>query len=186
MGPGLRTGVVVLVRGERIEAVGTAGEVSVPEDAEVIDLPGLTLIPGLIDAHSHVLLHPYNETSWDDQVLRESLGERVARATVHLRRTLEAGFTTLRDLGTEGAGYADVGLKQAIEKGVIPGPRLIVTTRAIVMKGSYAPKGFATELDIPQGAEEAAGTGGPVAYRARPDPPRRRLDQGVCGLPVGA
>jgi imidazolonepropionase-like amidohydrolase len=149
--------VVVLVRGERIEAVGTATEVSVPEDAEVIDLPGLTLIPGLIDAHSHVLLHPYNETSWDDQVLRESLGERVARATVHLRRTLEAGFTTLRDLGTEGAGYADVGLKQAIEKGVIPGPRLIVTTRAIVMKGSYAPKGFATELDIPQGAEEAAG-----------------------------
>jgi imidazolonepropionase-like amidohydrolase len=157
VGPGLRTGVVVLVRGERIEAVGTATEVSVPEDAEVIDLPGLTLIPGLIDAHSHVLLHPYNETSWDDQVLREALGERVARATVHLRRTLEAGFTTLRDLGTEGAGYADVGLRQAIEKGVIPGPRLIVTTRAIVMKGSYAPKGFATELDIPQGAEEAAG-----------------------------
>jgi imidazolonepropionase-like amidohydrolase len=149
--------VVVLVRGDRIEAVGAAAAVSVPEDAEVIDLPGLTLIPGLIDAHSHVLLHPYNETSWDDQVLRESLGERVARATVHLRRTLEAGFTTLRDLGTEGAGYADVGLKQAIEKGVIPGPRLIVTTRAIVMKGSYAPKGFATELDIPQGAEEAAG-----------------------------
>jgi len=111
-------------------------------------------LPGLIDAHSHVLLHPYNETSWEEQVLRESLGERVARATVHLRRTLEAGFTTLRDLGTEGAGYADVGLKQAIDKGVIPGPRLIVTTRAIVMKGSYAPKGFATELDIPQGAED--------------------------------
>ena len=140
-----RAGVVVLVRGDRIEAVGTPNDVAVPEDAEVIDLPGLTLIPGLIDAHSHVLLHPYNETSWEDQVLRESLGERVARATVHLRRTLEAGFTTLRDLGTEGAGYADVGLKQAIEKGVIPGPRLIVTTRAIVMKGSYAPKGFATE-----------------------------------------
>jgi imidazolonepropionase-like amidohydrolase len=131
--------------------------VAAPPDAEVIDLPGLTLIPGLIDAHSHVLLHPYNETSWDDQVLRESLGERVARATVHLARTLEAGFTTLRDLGTEGAGYADVGLKQAIEKGVISGPRLIVTTRAIVMKGSYAPKGFATEWDIPQGAEEASG-----------------------------
>src|SRR5688572_24735067 len=157
VGPGLREGVVVLVRGERIEAVGPTSQVTVPEEAEVIDLPGLTLIPGLIDAHSHVLLHPYNETSWDDQVLRESLGERTARATVHLARTLEAGFTTLRDLGTEGAGYADVGLKQAIEKGVIPGPRLIVTTRAIVMKGSYAPKGFATELDIPQGAEEAAG-----------------------------
>lgn len=155
-GTTMREGVAVLVRGERIEAVGAIASLTAP-NADVIDLPGLTLIPGLIDAHSHVLLHPYNETSWDDQVLRESLGERVARATVHLARTLEAGFTTLRDLGTEGAGYADVGLKQAIEKGVIPGPRLIVTTRAIVMKGSYAPRGFATELDIPQGAEEASG-----------------------------
>ena len=157
VGPGLQEGVVVVVRGDRIEAVGPDTSVVTPAGAEVIDLPGLTLIPGLIDAHSHVLLHPYNETSWEDQVLRESLGERVARATVHLARTLEAGFTTLRDLGTEGAGYADVGLKQAIEKGVIPGPRLITATRAIVMKGSYAPRGFATELDIPQGAEEAAG-----------------------------
>ncbi len=157
VGPGLREGWVVLVRGERIEAVGPATQIGVPPNAEVIDLPRLTLMPGLIDAHSHVLLHPYNETSWENQVLRESLGERVARATVHLARTLEAGFTTLRDLGTEGAAYADVGLKQALEKGVIPGPRLIVTTRAIVMKGSYAPKGFATEWDIPQGAEEASG-----------------------------
>jgi imidazolonepropionase-like amidohydrolase len=150
-------GVVVLVQGERIAAVGPAAQVRVPPDAEVIDLPDLTLLPGLIDAHSHVLLHPYNETTWDDQVLRESLGLRLARATVHLRNTLLAGFTTLRDLGTEGAGYADVGLKQAIEQGIIPGPRLIVTTRAIVMRGSYAPKGFAPELDIPQGAEEASG-----------------------------
>jgi imidazolonepropionase-like amidohydrolase len=157
VGPGVGEGVVVLVRGDRIEAVGAAAQVAVPRDAQVIDLPGLTLLPGLIDAHSHVLLHPYNETPWDEQVLRESLGERVARATVHLARTLEAGFTTLRDLGTEGAAYADVGLKQAVEKGIIPGPRLIVTTRAIVMKGSYAPKGFATEWDIPQGAEEASG-----------------------------
>jgi imidazolonepropionase-like amidohydrolase len=157
IGPAAREGLVVLVRGERIEAVGPASQVTVPRDAEVIELPGLTLIPGLIDAHSHVLLHPYNETSWEDQVLRESSGERVARSTVHLARTLEAGFTTLRDLGTEGAGYADVGLKQAVDKGIIPGPRLIVTTRAIVMKGSYAPRGFATEWDIPQGAEEASG-----------------------------
>lgn len=156
-GPGLQEGVIVVVRGDRIESVGPASQVATPPGAEIIDLPGLTLIPGLIDAHSHVLLHPYNETSWEDQVLRESLGERVARATVHLARTLEAGFTTVRDLGTEGAGYADVGLKQAIDKGVIPGPRLITTTRAIVMKGSYAPRGFATEWDIPQGAEEAAG-----------------------------
>lgn len=157
VGPSAREGIVVLVRGDRIEAVGPEGQVTVPPDAEVINLTGLMLLPGLIDAHSHVLLHPYNETPWDDQVLRESLGERVARATVHLARTLEAGFTTLRDLGTEGAAYADVGLKQALEKGVIPGPRLIVTTRAIVMKGSYAPRGFATEWDIPQGAEEASG-----------------------------
>jgi imidazolonepropionase-like amidohydrolase len=157
VGPGLQEGVVVVVRGDRIEAVGPASQVPIPAGAEIIDLPGLTLMPGMIDAHSHVLLHPYNETSWDDQVLRESLGERVARATVHLARTLEAGFTTLRDLGTEGAAYADVGLRQAIEKGVIPGPRLITTTRAIVMKGSYAPRGFATEWDIPQGAEEASG-----------------------------
>jgi imidazolonepropionase-like amidohydrolase len=157
VGPGLREGLVVLVRGDRIEAVGPAAQVVVPRDAQVIDLPGLTLLPGLIDAHSHVLLHPYNEAPWDEQVLRESLGERVARATVHLARTLEAGFTTLRDLGTEGAAYADVGLKQAVDKGIIPGPRLIVTTRAIVMKGSYAPRGFATEWDIPQGAEEASG-----------------------------
>ena len=156
-GPGLQEGFVVLVRGERIEAVGPAAQVTVPRDAEVVDLPGLTLLPGLIDAHSHVLLHPYNEASWDEQVLRESLGERVARATVHLTRTLQAGFTTLRDLGTEGAAYTDVGLKQAVDKGVIAGPRLIVTTRAIVMRGSYAPRGFAPEWEIPQGAEEAAG-----------------------------
>lgn len=157
IGPGVREGVAVLVRGNRIEAVGPAAQMAVPPGATVIDLPGLTLLPGLIDAHSHVLLHPYNEASWDDQVLRQSLGLRVARATVHLDRTLRAGFTTLRDLGTEGAAYADVGLKQAVEQGVVPGPRLIVTTRAIVMKGSYAPRGFATEWDIPQGAEEASG-----------------------------
>jgi imidazolonepropionase-like amidohydrolase len=152
-----RSGVVVLVRGDRIDAVGAAADVPVPAGATIVDLPGLTLLPGLIDAHSHVLLHPYNETSWDDQVLRESSGLRVARATVHLRQTLLAGFTTLRDLGTEGAGYADVGLKQAVDRDVIPGPRLIVTTRAIVMRGSYAPKGFAAEVDVPQGAEEASG-----------------------------
>jgi imidazolonepropionase-like amidohydrolase len=120
-------------------------------------MPGTTLIPGLIDAHSHVLLHPYNETSWDDQVLRESTALRVARATNHLRATLMAGFTTLRDLGTEGAGYADVGLKEAVEQRIIPGPRLIITTRAIVARGSYGPKGFAVEWEVPQGAEEADG-----------------------------
>ena len=152
-----QSGIVVLVRGDRIEAVGPAASVPVPRDAEIVDLPNLTLLPGLIDAHSHVLLHPYNETSWNDQVLKESLGLRVARATVHLRNTLMAGFTVLRDLGTEGAGYADVGLKQAVDQGIIPGPHLQVATRAIVMKGSYGPKGFAAEVDVPQGAEEADG-----------------------------
>ncbi|HEX7121930.1 MAG TPA: amidohydrolase family protein [Gemmatimonadaceae bacterium] len=151
------SGQVVVVRGERIAWIGPATSADVPRDAEVVDLPGLTLLPGLIDAHSHVLLHPYNETSWENQVLREPLGMRVARATVHLRNTVLAGFTTLRELGTEGAGYADVGLKRAVDEGVIPGPRLLVATKAIVMKGSYAPKGFAPEHDIPQGAEEASG-----------------------------
>lgn len=136
--------------------MGPGGDVNAA-GARVIELPGMTLLPGLIDAHSHLLLHPYNETPWDDQVLREPLALRVARATVHARATLLAGFTTLRDLGTEGAGYADVGLRDAIEQGIIPGPRLIVTTRAIVANGTYAPSGFAPELKIPQGAEEVSG-----------------------------
>jgi imidazolonepropionase-like amidohydrolase len=153
----LHDGWVVLVRGEKIEAVGPASEVKAPADAKVIDLPGMTLLPGLIDAHSHVLLHPYSETVWNDQVAREALSLRVARATNHLRSTLLAGFTTLRDLGTEGAGFADVGLKQAVQQGIIPGPRLLVATRAIVATGSYGPKGYAPEWNVPQGAEEADG-----------------------------
>jgi imidazolonepropionase-like amidohydrolase len=147
-------GHVVLIRGDRIVATGTPAQVTTPAGARVIDLPGLTLIPGLIDAHAHVLLHPYNEASWDDQVLRESTSLRAARATNHVRSTLMAGFTTIRDLGTEGAGYADVGIRAAIEQGIIPGPRLLITTRAIVGTGSYGPKGFASEFEVPQGAEE--------------------------------
>ena len=123
----------------------------------MIELPGATLLPGLIDAHTHVLLHPYNEAVWNDQVLKEALALRVCRATNHLKSNLLSGFTTIRDLGTEGAGYADVGLKQAVEQDIIPGPRMLVTTRAIVATGSYAPKGFAPEWHIPQGAEEADG-----------------------------
>jgi imidazolonepropionase-like amidohydrolase len=153
-------GWAVLVRGERIAAVGPADQIAGAQGARVIDLPGLTLLPGLIENHSHVLLHPYNETVWDDQVLHESSAERVARATNHLRATLQAGFTTIRDLGTEGAGYDDVGLKQAVAKGVVPGPRMFVVTRAIVATGSYGPKGFAPSWDVPQGAEEADGLDG--------------------------
>src|SRR6266498_647554 len=148
---------LVLVRGEKIQAVGRADDIKALADAKVIDLPGMTLMPGLIDAHSHVLLHPYSETVWNDQVAREALSLRVARATNHLRNTLLAGFTTIRDLGTEGAGYADVGLKQSVQQGIIPGPRMIVTTRAIVATGSYGPKGFSLEWRVPQGAEEADG-----------------------------
>ncbi len=151
---------VVVVRGRKIEAAGPASEIKVPTDAKIIDLPAMTLMPGLIDAHSHVMLHPYSETVWNDQVAREALSLRVARATNHLRNTLLAGFTTIRDLGTEGAGYSDVGLKQAVEQGIIPGPRMLVATRAIVATGSYGPKGFAPEWTVPQGAEEADGIDG--------------------------
>src|SRR5216683_1828792 len=153
----LRDDWVVLVRGERIEAAGPGNGIKAPADAKVIDLPRMTLLPGLIEAHSHVLLHPYTETVWNDQVAHESLSLRVARATNHLRNTLLAGFTTIRDLGTEGAGYADVGLKQAVQQGIIPGPRMFVATRAIVATGSYGPKGYAPEWNVPQGAEEADG-----------------------------
>jgi imidazolonepropionase-like amidohydrolase len=150
-------GWVVVVRGQKIAAAGPADKVSAPDDARVIELRGATLLPGLIEAHAHLLLHPYNEASWDDQVLKESQTVRVARATVHARKALLAGFTTVRDLGTEGAGYADVGLKQAIDEGIIPGPRLVIVTKAIVATGSYGPKGFAPSFRVPQGAEEADG-----------------------------
>jgi imidazolonepropionase-like amidohydrolase len=150
-------GWAVLVTGDKIAAVGPAADVRVPPGATTIDLPGTTLMPGLIEGHSHLLLHPYNETPWDDQVLHEPLALRVARATNHARNTLLAGFTTVRDLGTEGAGYSDVGLKRAIDQGIIPGPRMIVVTRAIVATGSYGPKHPTPEIDLPQGGEEANG-----------------------------
>jgi imidazolonepropionase-like amidohydrolase len=155
--PKPHAGWVVVVRGQRIESAGPAGDVKVPDGARTIELPNMTLLPGLIDAHTHVLLHPYNEASWNDQVLKEALSLRVARATNHLHDILQSGFTLIRDLGTEGAGYADVGLKEAVNQGIIPGPRMLVTTRAIVATGSYGPKGFAPEFHIPQGAEETGG-----------------------------
>jgi imidazolonepropionase-like amidohydrolase len=153
----MHDGWTVVVRGQRIEAAGPASSTTPPAGAETIDLPDTTLMPGLIEAHSHVLLHAYNETPWNDQVLKEAESLRVARAVNHLKATLESGYTTIRDLGTEGAGYADVGLKQAVAQGIILGPRMIVTTRAIVATGTYAPKGFSPLWSIPQGAEEADG-----------------------------
>ncbi len=155
-GSTLHDGWGVRVRGERIDAAGPVASVSTA-GATVIDLPGTTLLPGLVEGHSHVLLHPYNEATWNDQVLKESLGVRTARAVMHLRATLMAGFTTIRDLGTEGAGYADAELKQAVDQGIMPGPRMLVTTRAIVATGSYGPKGYSLEWRVPQGAEEADG-----------------------------
>ena len=149
-GESLHADWAVVVRAGRIELAGPVASI-IAAGAEPIELPGMTLLPGLIDAHSHVLLHPYDETPWNDQVLHEPEALRVARAVNHLRATLLAGFTTLRDLGTEGAGYADVGLKQAVEQGIVPGPRLLATTRAIVATGSYAPKGFAPEWRHPAG-----------------------------------
>lgn len=155
-GENMHTDWVVLVKNNKIEQAGTMS-FKLPGGSEIIELKGMTLLPGLIEGHSHLFLHPYNETSWDDQVLKESRAERTARAVNHAKATLMAGFTTVRDLGTEGAMYDDVGLKKAIEKGVIPGPRMIVATRAIVAKGSYGPKSPSPDVELPQGAEEVAG-----------------------------
>jgi imidazolonepropionase-like amidohydrolase len=155
-GEAMHEGWAVVVRGARIESVGPAANLAAA-NTTLIDLPGTTLMPGLIEAHSHVLLHPYNETPWNDQVAHEPLALRIARATASLKATLDAGFTTIRDLGTEGAGYSDVGLKLAVQQGIILGPRMIVVTRAIVATGTYGPKGYPAEWDVPQGAEEADG-----------------------------
>lgn len=149
----------VLVEGNLIRSAGPSRDIVPVAGDEVLDLPGCTLLPGLIEGHAHILLHPYNETSWNDQVLVESEAERVVRATVHARETLFAGFTTIRDLGSEGAGYADVGIKAAIEKGIVPGPRMLVSGRALVATGSYGPKGFAPHVEAPLGAEAADGDG---------------------------
>ena len=155
-GAAIHAGWAVRVKGNRIDAAGPAAGIDAA-GAKVIELPGMTLMPGLVDGHSHVLLHAYSETPWVDQVAHESLGVRTARAVNHCRETLMAGFTTIRDLGTEGAGYADVELKQAINEGIIPGPRMLTSTRAIGATGSYAPKGFSLEWRVPQGVEEADG-----------------------------
>jgi imidazolonepropionase-like amidohydrolase len=159
-GEQMHDGWQVLVHGRLIDAAGAPGSIKTPAGTVIIDLKGATLLPGLIEGHSHLFLHPYNEVSWDDQVLKESRAERTARAVVHARATLLAGFTTTRDLGTEGAMYDDVGLKQAIEKGVIPGPHILCATRAIVATGSYGPKELNNDVESPHGAAEADGVEG--------------------------
>ncbi len=156
-GSEIHEGWVVVVTGNRITAVGPANKITKPRGSTSVLLTGTTLMPGMIEGHSHLLLYPYNQTSWNDQVMKESDAYRVARGTVHAKKTLLAGFTTVRDLGSEGAGYADVGLKKSIENGVIVGPRMIVAGRAIVASGSYGPKGFDTDFEVMLGAEPADG-----------------------------
>ncbi len=153
----MHEGWAVLVEGNRIIAAGPLASLRVPAEAERIELPGHTLMPGMIEGHSHLLLYPYNRADWNDQVLKESNELRTIRGAVHAKKNLMAGFTTVRELGSEGAGYADVALKQAIEQGIIPGPRLIVSGRAIVATGSYGPKGFKPDFEVPLGAEPADG-----------------------------
>ncbi|HZI02250.1 MAG TPA: amidohydrolase family protein [Flavisolibacter sp.] len=147
---------VVLVKGNKIEAAGSMN-FKLPANTRIVELPGTTLMPGMIEGHSHLFLHPYNEVSWNDQVIKESRAERTVRAVTHAKATLMAGFTTVRDLGTEGAAYDDVGLKKSIEKGITPGPRMIIATRAIVAKGTYGPNFGNPDVEVVQGAEEVAG-----------------------------
>lgn len=156
-GDKIQEGWAVLVKGAKIVAVGPLSGMDIPSGTIKINYPGATITPGLIEGHSHLLLYPYNITDWDTQVLKESDNYRTARATVHAKNTLMAGFTTARDLGTEGAGYADVALKRAINENIIPGPRLMVAGRAIVTTGSYGPKGYDHDQQIMLGAEPADG-----------------------------
>lgn len=148
---------VVIVKDERILFAGENTKAPEVVTDRIITLDGQTLLPGLIEGHSHILLHPYNETIWNDQVLKESEAERVARAVNHAWSSLMAGVTTMRDLGSEGAGYADVGVRDSIAKRITHGPRLVVSGRAIVATGSYGPKGFHEGVQVPLGAETADG-----------------------------
>jgi imidazolonepropionase-like amidohydrolase len=156
-GEQMHEGWAVLVAKDKILRAGPLSQMNADKNAITLKMEGCTLLPGLIEGHSHLLLHPYSETSWSDQIMKESDALRTARGTVHARKTLLAGFTTVRDLGSEGAGYSDVGLKQAIEEGIIPGPRMIVAGRAIVATGSYGPNGFDTDFSVMLGAEPADG-----------------------------
>lgn len=162
-GEQMRTGWAVIVEGNKILAAGPG--LKMPDGAVNVNYPGSTLMPGLIEGHSHLFLYPYNITDWDTQVLKETDAYRTVRATVHAKNTLMAGFTTVRDLGTEGAGYADVALKRAINEGIVPGPRMFVAGRAIVSTGSYGPKGYDNDQQIMLGAEPADGNDLPRVVR---------------------
>ncbi len=170
----------VVVEGDRITAAGAS--VTFPANATVIDLPGTTLMPGMIEGHSHLFLHPYNEKLWDDQVLHEPLALRIARAVVHAEKTLDAGFTTERDLGTEGAGYSDVGLRKAIDEGIVPGPRLMVATKAIVARTRLRSQGLRTRRSDPSGRPGSQWRRRDRQRGSRTDWRRRRPHQILCRL----
>jgi imidazolonepropionase-like amidohydrolase len=171
---------VIVIRGEKIESVGDAASAKIPAGATVLDLSHATVLPGLIDSHTHIFLQGEvpADGGYDIQLLKYPLAYRAARATVSARRALEQGFTTLRDLETEGAGYGDVGIKQAIEEGYIPGPRLFVVTRAISTTGGYPLEGYAPEIEVPKGAQLIDG---PVEARKAA---RQQLEHGADWIKV--
>jgi imidazolonepropionase-like amidohydrolase len=174
-----RRGQVIVVRGNRIESVGDASA-RIPEGAKVVDLSRATVMPGLIDCHTHIFLQGEDpaEGGYDVQLLKQGLAFRAARATVSVRRALEQGFTTIRDVETEGAGYGDVGIKQAIEKGYIPGPRMFVVTRAISSTGGYNLEDYAPEVVVPKGAQIVDG---PVEARKAV---REQLEHGADWIKI--
>lgn len=176
----LRRNQIILIRGDRIEAVGDAASVTIPSGAQVIDLSRATVLPGLIDTHTHIFLQGEipEEGGYDVQLLKHPLAFRAARATVSARRALEQGFTTIRDVETEGAGYGDVGIKQAIDQGYIPGPRIFASTRAISSTGGYLLRGYAPEITVPKGAQMVDG---PVEARKAA---REQMDHGADWIKV--
>jgi len=171
---------LIVIRGNRIESVSDAATAKLPEGATVIDLSKATVLPGLIDSHTHIFLQGEDpaEGGYDANILNESLSLRAVRAALAAKRALEQGFTTLRDVETEGAGYGDVGIKQAIERGYIPGPRLFVSTRAISTTGGYMLEGYAPEVQLPKGAQIADG---PIEARKAA---REQLDHGADWIKV--
>jgi imidazolonepropionase-like amidohydrolase len=171
---------VIIIRGNQIDSVSDAAKATIPPGANIIDLSHATVLPGLIDSHTHIFLQGENpaQGGYDVNILKYPLAYRAARATVSARRALEQGFTTLRDVETEGAGYGDVGIKMAINEGYIPGPRLFVATRAISTTGGYMLEGYAPELDMPKGAQIVDG---PVDARKAA---REQLDHGADWIKV--
>jgi len=147
----------ILVKNNVIKEMGAPGTFFFPANCIIIDMPNQTLMPGLIDGYTHLFLHPFTEASWQDQILKESRSERVLRAANNAKSTLMSGVTTIRDMGTLGAGFEDVGLQQSVDKGIIPGPRMLIATKALTASGGYSSTEFTTDIDAPKGAAEADG-----------------------------